>query len=163
MKFLLILTLGFSGVFTAYSQQLSLPEIISVLDLKHSEIDTLMKRKGYELMQTERDSLSTLRYFTSVEKNTETPTWVRSITIVDATEGMASGRIVSYRTYNSDEYRQIMAYMLAQNYHSKDSYEFNNAKHTVFENKSQSVRLKVTNNRLKNGKFLKGYEFEVGK
>lgn len=150
----------------AWAQKLSLPDIFRVVDAAQPAVDTLLKHRGYELVEKEYDSTSILYYYRSVEKNEsapEAPTWVRSLTVVDASEGNRAGRIVSYRTYNSEEYRQLMAFLLAGNYRTTDQYKFQNATHTVFDNGANSIRVKITDNRLNNGKILKGYEFEVGK
>lgn len=162
-RYVFMSILLFAGV-GASAQKVTLPDLFSMVELPLYKIDTLMKKNAFELSEKEFDSLASLYYYTSVERNEaapEAPTWVRSVTVKEASVGNLSSRVISYRTYNSQEYRELMAYLLANQFKSTSTIDYTNSKHTVYENGRQSVVVKITDNRLKNGKILKGYEIEV--
>ena len=121
-----------------------------------------MKNKRFRLMQKEIDSTSALFYYSEMERNNESPTWVRSLTYMDARLKGMSGRLVTYRTYNKEEYKEILAWLLTNDFKTTNSFDFHVSSHKIYSNGQQSVRAKVITNKLKNGRILKSYEFELG-
>src|SRR6476620_392388 len=147
----------------ASAQQLSFHQLQAILSMKQDDIDTLMKKTNYRLLQKEEDSLSSLHYYSNLEKITDGPAWVRSISVMDASINGMSSRLIKYRTYSKDEYQQILAALLNNNYHTASKFAMGNSHHVNYENGKNSVLVKVTNNPLANGKVIPTYEFEIGK
>ena len=126
-------------------------------------IDTLMKKKGYRLMQKDVDSVTEQYYFSHLERNDQAPTWVRALSYIDVNLKEVKSRVLTYRTYNRDEYLKLMSSLLSQGYKTKDVFDFKDSKHTVFDNGKQPIRVKVTNNKMDDGRWIKSYEFELGR
>ena len=156
----LILCLIFSNL---RSQEIQFPDLYSYLDMRYQQFDTLIKKKGYRLMQKDVDSASALYYYSSLERNEETPTWVRSVTIMDAKVKAVSARMLMYRTYSAEEYRQLLEWLLLQNFRTSNSEEIGDAQHHIYSNGRQSVRIRIQNNTMKSGRIVKSYEIEIGK
>ncbi len=49
-------------------------------------------------------------------------------------------RLLSYRTYNKEEYQQMASWLLANNYHSTAKYDFKEAQHTIYSNGTFSIK-----------------------
>ena len=162
MKWFLAVAFSLMAI-ASNGQEISFPELFSVLQMKPNEVDTLMKKKGYKLLQRETDSVSSLVYYSSLERNEEAPSWVRSFTLMDASVNNLSSRMILYRTYNKDEYRKLMEYLLLNNYKTSNTFDFKESKHTVYENGKTSIRVKIADNKLKNGRIVKSYEIEMGR
>jgi hypothetical protein len=158
-SFLFLLLLSFQSK----GQQLSFDQLQSMVSLPQNEIDTLLKKANYKLIQKEEDSVSSLHYYSNLEKITNGPSWVRSVSVMAATLNGMSSRLVKYRTYSKEEYNLILAALLKNNYHTSSKFTMGNAHHVNYENGVNTVLAKVTNNPLKNGKVLPTYEFEIGK
>ena len=114
-------------------------------------------------MQKELDSTSSLYYYSSLERNDEAPAWVRSVSYMEAIRGELKGKMVNYRTYNRNEYQELMAYLLSNGFKTKSTVDFKESKHTTFSSQTRDVTVKITNNKMDNGKWIKSYEFEMGK
>ena len=147
----------------SHAQKLSIPELTGILDMPTHAIDTLMKKKGYRLMQKEIDSTSSLYYYSNLERNDDAPTWVRSLSYMEAIRGELKGKMVNYRTYNRNEYQELMTYLLSNGFKTKSTVDFKESKHSTFSNETRQVTVKITNNKMNNGKWIKSYEFEMGK
>lgn len=158
---LLLLAVFFSAAL--HAQLLNYDQLNSVLSMKQYEIDTLMKKTNYKLLQKEEDSTSSLHYYSNLEKITDGPAWVRSISVMDASLNGMSSRLIKYRTYSKEEFQQFMAALLSHNFHTANKFVMGNAQHTVYEDGSRSILVKITNTPLTNGKVLPTYEFEIGK
>lgn len=153
----------FMNAFQAQSQQLSFEQLESMVTLPQRDIDTIMKKANYKLIQKEEDSVSSLHYYSNLEKITNGPSWVRSVSVMEATINGMSSRLVKYRTYSKDEYNVLLAALLTNNYHTASKFTMGNSRHVNYENGKNTVLVKVTNNPLMNGKVLPTYEFEIGK
>lgn len=114
-------------------------------------------------MEKEVDSVSALYYYSNLERNDESPSWVRSLSYMVATRGEMQGKMVNYRTYNRDEYQELMSGLLGAGYKTVKSFDIDKAKHTIFSNSKQTVTVKLKNNPVGNGKWIRSYEFELGK
>ena len=147
----------------AKAQQLDIPFLQSLLDKESFVVDTLMKSKGYVLMEKEQDSTMISLYYNHVERNSEGPSWVRSLTLMDASVGELHSRLVKYRTYNKEEYLKMNAYLLTNNFKTKNKFSFTNEEHVVLTNGKQDIKIKTIQNKLRDGRLLKIYEFELGK
>jgi len=134
-----------------------------MVSMPQNEIDTLMKKTNYKLLQKEEDSVSSLHYYSNLEKLTEGPSWVRSVSVLDAAINGMSSRLIKYRTYSKEEYNAILAALLNNDYHTASKFAMGNSRHVNYENGKFKVLVKVTNNPLMNGKVLPTYEFEIAK
>ncbi|MHA4846631.1 hypothetical protein ACX0G7_20845 [Flavitalea antarctica] len=145
------------------AQEVSMNELVALVNMDRFGIDTLMKKKGYRLMQKDVDSVSEEYYYSHLERNEESPTWVRALSYIDVNLKNIKSRVLTYRTYNRNEYQKMMAAMLSKGYATKDVFDFKDSKHTVFDDGQQPIRVKVTNNKMENGRWIRSYEFELGR
>ena len=136
--FIVILSLLYTQ---ASAQSLSLPEILKVVNMEPALIDTLMKQRRFVLFQREEDSVSQLKYYTSLERNPEATSWVRSLSYMDAELGNYKGRMVTYRTYSKEEYTQWMSWLLENGYRTEKSYTAGTDRHTIYTNGKLSLRV----------------------
>ena len=144
-------------------QEVNVNELTAMVKMDHIAIDTLMKKKGYRLMQKDKDSVSEGFYYSHLERNEQSPTWVRALSYIDVNLREIKSRVLTYRTYNRDEYQKMMSAMLGKGYKTKDVFEFKDSKHTIFDDGKQPIRVKVNNNKMENGRWIKSYEFELGR
>ena len=142
--------------------QIGVPELISMLDWDSFVIDTTLKRKGYLLMQKDVDSTSSLFQYSNVSRKEEAPVNVRSVSYMEATVRDMKGKMLSYRTYDKEEFREISGFLLANNYRQTNKFDIDNVQHTVYSNGKQEIRLKVTTTRVDKRTFV-AYEIELGK
>lgn len=142
--------------------RVTVPDLIRMLDWTEKQIDTTLKKKGYLLMQKDVDSTSSLFQYSHLSRETDAPTTVRSLSFMDATVRDIKGRLISYRTYDKDEFRDISSYLLANNYHKTNEFDFDEAKHSIYSNGSQEIRLKVITT-VKDKRRFVAYELELGK
>ena len=161
-KFVILFLLIITGM-TAFSQQLTVPQLTDMLDWPAYRIDTTLKKKGYLLMQKDIDSASSIYQYSWFDKQEDGEAVVRALTYSDATVRDMKSRLITYRTYNKEEYQDIASWLLAHNYHATATYDFNEAKHTMYSNGTQTIRVKVITISLKNGKRYIAYELELGK
>ena len=144
-------------------QEVSVNELTAMVKMDHIAIDTLMKKKGYRLMQKDIDSVSEEYYYSHLERNEQSPTWVRALSYIDVNLKAIKSRVLTYRTYNRDEYQKMLSALLGKGYKTKDVFEFKDSRHTIFDDGKQPVRVKVTNNKMDSGRWIKSYEFELGR
>jgi hypothetical protein len=90
---------------TVTAQKITMPELISALDLTSEKMDTLMKHKSYKLLQKESDSGATQVYYSNLERNPEGPDWVRSVTYTEIVLKNAKRKMIS--PYVRKEYPNI--------------------------------------------------------
>lgn len=162
MKISLLFVLLVAG-FSASAQQLSIPELFSMLDWQHFRIDTTLKKKGYLLMQKEVDSISSIYQYSHIDRQEEAPTTVRSLVYMDVKAGDVISRLITYRTYSEEEYVKMATWLLENNYRTKDKFDFGDSKHTLYTNGKETIRLKVITTKLPGGKTFTSYEVELGK
>lgn len=161
-KIVISLLLIIIGV-KANAQQLPVPRLIEMLGWTPKRIDTTLKKDGYLLMQKDVDSASSLLQYSWFDKQEDGQAVVRSFIYMDAASRKFKSRLITYRTYNKEEYQQIAAWLLENNYHSTATYDFKEAQHTVYSNGTQTIRVKViTTDLKKEGKYI-AYELEIGK
>lgn len=146
----------------AMGPKVDVQQLIDMLDWPDKRIDTTLKKKGYLLMQKDVDSTSSLFQYSHLNRREEAPTTVRSLTYMDATVNSVKGRMVSYRTYDKEEFRDISSYLLANNYHKTNEFDFDEAKHILYNNGKQEIRLKIITT-VKGKRTFIAYELELGK
>ena len=161
-KFIISLSLIIIGM-SAQSQQLAVPRLIEMLDWTPKRIDTTLKSAGYILMQKDVDSTSSLFQYSWFDKMEDGKAIVRSLLLMDAKVRDLQSRMVTYRTYYKEEYQQIAAWLLANNYHSTAKFDFKEAQHTLYSNGTLTIRVKVITTQLRDGKKYVAYELELGK
>ncbi len=142
--------------------RVGVPELIKMLDWTGKQIDTTLKKKGYLLMQKEVDSTSSLFLYSMLTRLEDGPATVRSFSFMDATVGELKSRLISYRTYDKNEFRDISSYLLANNYQKTNEFDFDEAKHSLYSNGTQELRLKVITT-VKDKRTFIAYELELGK
>jgi hypothetical protein len=163
MKSVLLLFIALAAFQLVMAQKVTIPEIVNMLEMPATSVDTLMKKKGYRLMEKEADSASTMYYYSNLERNEDAPSWVRSLSYMEAVSGEFKGRMVNYRTYNRNEYQELMSFLLNSGFKTVKSFEIEKARHTIFSNGKQTITVKLKNNSMNNGKWIRSYEFEMGK
>lgn len=142
--------------------RLEVNDLLEMLDWEDFRIDTTLKRKGYLLMQKDVDSTSSLFQYSNVTHKEDEPIGVRSISYMDATIRNMKARMISYRTYDKEEFRDISGYLLANNYQPKNKFDFDEARHTIYSNGTQEIRVKVITSTAGKKTFT-AYELELGK
>lgn len=148
---------------SAFSQSVTVPRLIEMLDWTPSQVDTTLKKDGYLLMKKDIDSTSSLYEYSWFDKEVDGREVVRALVLMDARVRNMKSRLLTYRTYNKDEFGQIASWLLANNYHSTAKFDFKEAQHTVYSNGKLNITVKVITTLLKNGKKFTAYELELGK
>lgn len=147
----------------AMTARLDIPDLLQMLEWNDRQIDTTLKKRGYLLMQKDVDSTSSLFQYSNVtHKEDDGPTDLRSISYMDATVRDMKGRMISYRTYDKEEFRDISGYLLTHNYQQKNKFDFDDAQHTIYSNGQQEIRLKVITTHVGKKTFT-AYELELGR
>jgi hypothetical protein len=149
--------------FRAFSQQLAVPQLINMLNWNAKQIDTTLKKDGYRLMKKDLDSTSSLYQYSWFDKQDDGQTGVRSLNYMDVSVKSLKSRLITYRTYNKEEFQGIAAWLMENNYHTTAQYDFKEAKHTLYSNGQQTIRVKVITIDLKDGNKYVAYELELGK
>lgn len=158
---LLILLSGFStGI---YAQRLAIPDLFGMLEWSPFRIDTTLKKKGYMLMQKDIDSATSIFQYSHLDRNEKKPTTVRSFVLMDVKNGTLRSRLVNYRTYSQEEFVSIAGWLLENGYQTKEQYDFDNQKHSVYTNGKETVRVKVITTKIEQGKEYTSWELEIGK
>jgi hypothetical protein len=149
--------------FRAFSQQLAVPQLINMLNWNAKQIDTTLKKDGYRLMKKDLDSTSSLYQYSWFDKQDDGQTGVRSLNYMDVSVKSLKSRLITYRTYNKEEFQGIAAWLMEKNNHTTAQYDFKEAKHTLYSNGQQTIRVKVITIDLKDGNKYVAYELELGK
>jgi hypothetical protein len=147
----------------AFSQQLSVPQLTDMLGWSGTRIDTTLKKAGYLLMQKDVDSASALFQYSWFDKQQDGKAVVRSFTYMDVSVRSLKSRLITYRTYNKEEYQSMASWLLENNYRTTAQYDFKEAKHTIYSNGEQQIRVKVITTALKGGSKYVAYELELGR
>ena len=153
---LFFLTVGNS----LFAQKMNFPELYSTLEMENFQLDTMLKKKQYRLMQKEEDSTGSLIYYSSLERKDDGPSWVRSISVMEARMGNFSSKMFKYRIYDAAEYRGLMAWLLQENFTTSESFRYPEAIHTIYKKGDSLITVKVIDNKMKDGRIIKSYEFE---
>jgi len=161
-KIIISLLLIITGV-NAFSQQITVPQLIDMLDWTPKRIDTTLKKEGYILMQKDIDTTSSMYQYSWSDKQEDGSAAARSFVFMDARVKDLQSRLITYRTYSKDEYREIASWLLANNYKSTAKYDFREAQHTLYSNGTFTIRVKVITTQLKDGRKFVAYELELGK
>ena len=148
---------------SAFSQSVTVPRLIEMLDWTPTQVDTTLKKDGYLLMKKDIDSTSSLYEYSWFDKEVDGREVVRALVLMDARVRNMKSRLLTYRTYNKDEFGQIASWLLANNYHSTAKFDFKEAQHTFYSNGKLNITVKVITTLLKNGKKFTAYELELGK
>jgi hypothetical protein len=163
MRKILISLLLIVMTVTAFSQSVPMPRLLEMLDWDPKKVDTTLKKADYLLMKKDVDSTSSLYEYGWFDKEKDGKGVARSLILMDAHVRNMKSRLLTYRTYDKEEYQQMASWLLANNYRSTSTYDFKEAQHTLYSNGVLTIRVKVITTRLKNGKKFIAYEWEVGK
>jgi hypothetical protein len=134
-----------------------------MLDWSPRQIDTTLKKEGYLLMKKDADEASTLYQYSWFDRLADGKAVVRSFTYADASVRNLKSRLITYRTYYQKEYQDIAAWLLTNNFQATATFDFDEAKHTLYSNGQNTIRVKVITTKLKGGKTFVSYELEIGK
>jgi len=148
---------------TAFSQAITVPRLIEMLEWGPKQIDTTLKKADYLLMKKDVDSTSALYEYGWFDKEKDGKGVARSVILMDAHVRNMQSRLLTYRTYDKEEYQQMASWLLANNYRSTSKYDFKEAQHTLYSNGVLTIRVKIITTQWKNGKKFIAYEWEVGK
>lgn len=147
----------------ANSQAVTAPRLVEMLDWNTKRIDTTLKKADYLLMKKDIDSTSSLYEYGWFDKEKNGKGVARSVILMDAQVRNMKSRLLTYRTYEKEEYQQLAAWLLANNYKSTKKFDFKEEQHTLYSNGVLTIRVKVITTQLKGGKKFVAYEWEVGK
>jgi hypothetical protein len=153
-------------VFNAMAQRVEMKNLVAMLDWPFKRIDTTLKKTGYLLMRKDIDSTTSFYEYSEVDRDENTeekPVNVRSLAYMDVSVRNLESRLITYRTYDKDEYRDMLSYLLSNNYHSTNKFDFKEAKHVIYSNGSREIRVKEITTTLKSGRKFIAYEFELGR
>lgn len=156
---LLLLGFGMNGI----AQALSVDTLLKVVDLPEDSLVNYLKAKEYFPAEKKKDAHSNYFYFTSIEKAKDDMTWVRSLSVMDVHTDRYDSRLLNYRTYNQEEYEAILHYLLSRHYTTTQTFNFGESRHTLYKRDGSEIRVKVTNEKMNNGKIIKAFELEMGK
>lgn len=162
-KKIYIILFSIIASFTSYSQELSISQLQNMLDWNSRQIDTTLKKNGYLLMKKDADEAGTLYQYSWFDRPEDGKAVVRAFSYMDVSVKNMKSRLITYRTYNKEEYQNLAAWLLANNYHATAHFDFKESKHTLYSNGQQTVRIKVITTALKDGKTYVAYELELGK
>jgi hypothetical protein len=146
-----------------YSQSITMSRLIEMLDWSTLRVDTTLKKVSYLLMKKDIDSNSSLYEYGWFDKEKDGKGVARSLMLMDAQVRDLKSRLLTYRTYDKEEYQQMASWLLSNNYRSTEKFDFKEAQHTLYSNGVLTIRVKVITTRLKNGRKFIAYEWEVGK
>lgn len=162
MRFTLLAFICSLGL-SAGAQQLSVPDLFSMLDWSYLRMDTTLKKKGYLLLQKDVDSSSTIYQYSHLERNENKPTTTRSLVCMDVKAGELRSRLINYRTYSQEEFVGIARWLLENAYHTKDKFDFDDQKHTLYTNGKETIRVKVITTKIDKDLVFTSWELEIGK
>jgi hypothetical protein len=148
---------------TAFSQSVTVSRLIEMLEWTPKQIDTTLKKVDYLLMKKDVDSASALYEYGWFDKEKDGKGVARSVILMDAHVRNMKSRLLTYRTYDKEEYRQIASWLLSNNYRSTAKFDFKEAQHTLYSNGVLTIRVKVITTQLKSAKKFIAYELELGK
>ncbi len=156
----MVLITGFVSISRA--QALTMYDLFSLLEAKQYGIDTLMRSKGYRILEKENDTNSRLQYYTNLER-TPTGNWVRSVSITSIETDHLQGRIVLYRTYRKKEYADIAAWLLNNGFQTVGRVNYGDSQHATFSDGKRKLLVKQTRQKLPSGVPVMSYEVELSK
>jgi hypothetical protein len=162
-KWMLVIFLVIAAV-SSFAQKLTIPQLVDLLDWTGKRIDTTLKKKDYMLMHKDIDTGNIMYQYSMMDKEEDKETTtIRTFTYMDVEVRKIKSRLITYRTYDKDEYADFASYLLAHNYHSTGKFDFGEEQHTLYSNGQQTIRLKVITTKLKNGRVFTSYEIELGR
>jgi hypothetical protein len=145
------------------AQSLRIQELFALLDSGEAGLDSFLVRKAFKLVEQNADSSMRLRYYTSLEPHTDEPTWVRSVSVWEVTEGSLAGRMIQYRTYQSREQEEMLSWLLQNEFVTVDRYVSEDVQHIIYRKEERRVFVKTGWATLPNKRRLQFYIWEVGK
>lgn len=157
---LLLILLG--GSLSLKAQEISIPVLFRLVELTPKSIDTLLKGKGYRILEKEKDSTAELVYYTNVERTEQGATWVRSVSYTEVNEQGVKSRLVLYRTYRKKEYTSVASWLLNNNFRTVSKTNYLNAVHTKYTDGQRNLVIKITRQKLPSGVLVNSYEVEIG-
>ena len=126
------------------------------------QIDSLVRENNFNLLQDESDSTLSTFYYNSREKAKDDLIWIRSFTLAKTSHKGLVGRLLTYRTYNGDEYLEILKWLAENGYKKSKKFDFKDSKHTLYQNGREVIRIIVKKQILPNGRETPSYEIELG-
>ena len=160
--FFFLFTVHFSN-----AQKVTVAELQQFMSYDHFRIDTTLKKKGYLMMQKDIDSTSSLYQYSHIDHKEDDkdgrPTTIRSVQYMDVNTEKYSSRLLTYRTYDKEEYKDISVYLLTHNFRCTEKYNFQGAENLIYNSGDQTIRVKIFTTPMGNGRKFTAYELELGK
>ena len=151
------------SVGVTYAQQLSLPDLVAARDQDPEITDSVLRERHFMMDPVSYDSTGTLlRYYNQVVKNEKGITWIRSLTITEVRVKETLSRLVNYRIYDEEEYRNLLFWLLEHQFKHLDHFDFRGAKHVIYSNGELKVVVKEGKKMLPNKRTVMSYEVEIG-
>ncbi|WEK37756.1 MAG: hypothetical protein P0Y53_09600 [Candidatus Pseudobacter hemicellulosilyticus] len=161
-KLVLVLALLIAGP-CVMAQKLTLTDLTNMLEWEHFRVDTVLRAKGYRQMQKDVDSSSQLYQYAHFEKKEEDAAVIRSVMYMDVQVNGMESRLFTYRTYDKEEYRELSGYLMMHDYRAVNTVDYGEEKQVLYANGKKEIRVKVIRSKLKNGRIITAYEFELGR
>src|SRR6266849_4216736 len=114
----IILLLLFAAGKHLSAQKLEVTGLIDMLDWNTKHIDTTLKKKGYLLMHKDIDSINSLYQYSEVDRPKDEAATVRTFSYMDVRVQKLTSRLITYRTYDKEEFGEISSFLLNNNYHA---------------------------------------------
>lgn len=144
------------------AQSLTVPALNSVWAMPIDSATSYLKSHDFFLVEKKKESGFSSYYYTSLNKGQDGIAWVRSLTLLQASSGAYTGRMLSYRTYNREEYESMLKYFLNHRFATGKSFVMGDEQHTIYKKDGREYRVKISHEPLPGGKKVRAYELEFG-
>ena len=121
--------------------------------------DSLLKDSKFQLTDKQTGKGYTNYYYTSYERKELFEHMLRSLSFMDVYTDSDTSRLVLYRTYYKDEYEEMKKQLLANGYEMQKQAgnEF------IYKKDGFTIINKTSEKKVKGGKTMTAYEFELGR
>lgn len=121
--------------------------------------DSLLKDLKFQLTDKQTGKGYTNYYYTSYERKELFEHMLRSLSFMDVYTDSDTSRLVLYRTYYKDEYEEMRKQLLANGYEMQKQAgnEF------IYKKDGFTIINKTSEKKVKGGKTMTAYEFELGR
>ena len=137
-------------------------DIITLEKITYSSVrlaDSLLKDSKFQLTDKQTGKGFTNYYYISYERKELFEHMLRSLSFMDVYTGSDTSRLVLYRTYYKDEYEEMKKQLLANGYEMQKQAgnEF------IYKKDGFTIINKTSEKKVKGGKTMTAYEFELGR
>lgn len=136
---------------------------INILEtITHTSVhlaDSLLKGSKFRLTDKQSGKGFTNYYYTSYERKDLFEHMLRSLSFMDVYNDSDTSRLVLYRTYYNDEYEEMKKQLLANGYQMQKQ----SGNEFIYRKDGSTIINKTSEKKVKGGKTLTAYEFELGR